>query len=346
MRRIIALALLATAAAPPPLAPGVWTNGEERYFAGEAGRPQPDWFGIEVGEDGRWRAVDAYGEPLGEWRSGPPPGTEVRTDGTAWVTGSLGSLTEMRRANPFRCWMSLRKFAARPDGSEDWDFHSGLMLHDQDGRAKAGGGGGLSPETIFRLRRVIWPSPSTNKPSLVLYVHRPDAPGRAVSYAWADPEADLIGINLRWVQGSCTRVSQPTASVEADRALLAAAGQQWNALYSAGDWDALRALYEDDAWLMTDRAPAQTSADAIVAYLRRFGDSGAKVDFRFEPEDIRVERPFGFVTAKYWMTAQVPGRAAPVRTAGRSLLIYKWCDGAWRLWRDMDNTTSDVAVGD
>lgn len=95
---------------------------------------------------------------------------------------------------------------------------------------------------------------------------------------------------------------------------------------------------------MTDRAPAQIGADAIVAYLRRFGDSGAKVDFRFEPEDIRVERPYGFVIAKYWMTAQVPGRAEPVKTAGRSLLVYKWRDGTWRLWRDMDNTTPDVAV--
>lgn len=33
-------------------------------------------------------------------------------------------------------------------------------------------------------------------------------------------------------------------------------GDRWNAAYSAGDWTALRALYADDAWLMTDKAPA------------------------------------------------------------------------------------------
>ena len=37
---------------------------------------------------------------------------------------------------------------------------------------------------------------------------------------------------------------------------LRAHGDRWNAAYSAADWIALRALYADDAWLMTDKAPA------------------------------------------------------------------------------------------
>lgn len=127
---------------------------------------------------------------------------------------------------------------------------------------------------------------------------------------------------------------------------LVEAGERWNALYAAGDWDALRTMYEPDAWLMTDRAPALRSADEIVAYLRRFRDRGAEVTFRFEPEDVQMEQPFGFVTAKYWMTATLPGQAEPIRTAGRSLLVYKWRDGGWRLWRDMDNATPDVVPAD
>ena len=81
-------------------------------------------------------------------------------------------------------------------------------------------------------------------------------------------------------------------------------GDRWNAAYSAGDWTALRALYADDAWLMTDKAPALRGADAIIAYLRRFRDSGAVVRFRFENEDVVAGRPFGIVIARYWMTAQ------------------------------------------
>jgi ketosteroid isomerase-like protein len=119
-------------------------------------------------------------------------------------------------------------------------------------------------------------------------------------------------------------------------------GDKWNAAYSAGDWASLRALYADDAWLMTDKAPVARGADAIIAYLRRFKDRGATVRFRFEPEDVQAKKPFGFVIARYWMIAQLPGGAPPIRTAGRSMLIYKWQDGGWKLWRDMDNTTPDV----
>jgi ketosteroid isomerase-like protein len=125
---------------------------------------------------------------------------------------------------------------------------------------------------------------------------------------------------------------------------LKAQGDRWNAAYNAGDWAALRALYADDAWLMTDKAPMAKGADAIIAFLRRFRDRGAVVQFRFEPEEAVVDKRLGVVTAKYWMTAQLPGAAAPIRTAGRSLLIYKRERGGWKLWRDMDNTTPDVKV--
>jgi ketosteroid isomerase-like protein len=133
------------------------------------------------------------------------------------------------------------------------------------------------------------------------------------------------------------------ASARDHEAELAKAGDSWNALYAKGDWVELRKHYTDDAWLMSDKAPAAKSADAIIAYLRRYRDMGATVTFRFEPEDIRVDGTIGTVIAKYWMTAQMPGRPE-VKTAGRSLLIYRLEGGTWKLWRDMDNTTPDVAV--
>ena len=76
-------------------------------------------------------------------------------------------------------------------------------------------GGGLSgglialalarhrPDVTIRLRNVTWAKGSPNKPSLVLYVHKDD-PVRAESYSWADPQSSMIGINLRWVQASCS----------------------------------------------------------------------------------------------------------------------------------------------
>ena len=159
----------------------------------------------------------------------------------------------------------------------------------------------------------------------------------------------LLALAVALALAGCNDVHPVSASAAApgaaDRAAIAAQGDLWNAAYSAGDWAALRALYTEDAWLMTDNAPAAKGADAIIAYLRRFRDMDATVTFRFAPEDISIEHPLGVSVARYWMTAQLPGRPL-IQTAGRSLLIYKWQDGSWKLWRDMDNTTPDVKVGD
>lgn len=194
--------ILLSAAAPPVMPAGTYTNEEDRYFANERhAAAVPDWTGIEVSATQEWRAVDMFGKPLAAWQNTSPPLRSA--DGRIAANAANGVTTEMRRGTPFRCWLSLRRFAAKPDGSADYTFHPGLMLHDQGGRALVSDAD--APGVVIRLRQVIWPLPSTNKPSLVLYVHKPEEPDHAVSYVWADPEAKLIGINLRWVQGSCSR---------------------------------------------------------------------------------------------------------------------------------------------
>lgn len=204
--RIFRLLAAAAALVTPPVAEagdalpsGIWTNTEDAYFAKEEGRTQPDPVLIEVADDGRWRAIDAFGAAQGEWQAGAIPGLTRREGGSGWqIAGS-----ELRRARPFSCWVSVRKFAAKPDGTPDWTFAGGLLSFDQGGRV-AIPGEGVAPDITIRLRNVTWASGSRNKPSLVLYVHKDD-PERAESYAWASPDASLVGINLRWMQGSCTR---------------------------------------------------------------------------------------------------------------------------------------------
>jgi hypothetical protein len=201
---VLPLALLLMGqAAPQALAPGIWTNEEDRYFAQERKAPQvPEWTGFEVATDSQaWRRVDSFGKPLTDWRKTMLPA--AMTGAKAMTRTDSGISTELRRGAEFKCWVSIRRHAAKPDGSPDWTFHPGLKLHDAGGRALAQDP--AAPPVVIRLRNVIWPPPSTNKPSLVLYVHKPDEPEKAVSYAWADPQAKLIGINLRWMQGSCTR---------------------------------------------------------------------------------------------------------------------------------------------
>ncbi|WP_394729245.1 hypothetical protein [Altererythrobacter sp. GH1-8] len=180
---------------------GIWTNTEDAYFAEAEGREKPVWVSIEVSEDKRWRRTDPFGQPLEEWQAGLMPGLVYSAESGWSLDGS-----ELRKARLFSCWASVRKFAGKPDGTEDWSFSRGLSIHDQGGRISVPGNG-EAPDVLIRLRNVTWAKDSSNKPSLVLYVHRND-PERAESYAWASPDASLIGINLRWVQASCSPAVQ------------------------------------------------------------------------------------------------------------------------------------------
>jgi hypothetical protein len=189
------------AAAPQPAGPGIYTNEEQVYFEREAGRTPPPWVGVEIidsAEGLRWRTIDPYGQPL-------IPTWPYRDNLTALPDGSFAdrSVTRYRRARPFTCWVSVRRHADRANGEADWSFDRNLPIHDQGGRVLVQPEG--APPVVIRMRNVIWPAPSTNRPSLVLYVHRPESPDRAESYSWADPDAHMVGINLRWVQASCTR---------------------------------------------------------------------------------------------------------------------------------------------
>jgi hypothetical protein len=184
-------------AAPP--APAVYTNEEQVYFDREAGRTPPPWMGLDVDAAGALRPVDAFGDPV----SGPAPAIVASTPDTLTARLADGATTTLNRARPATCWVAVLKDARKADGSEDWHFQRGLVLHDQGGRVRAGGGDSGARAVTIRMRNVVWAS-GPNRPSLVLYIHDPDAPDRALSYAWADPGATRIGVNLRWMQASCT----------------------------------------------------------------------------------------------------------------------------------------------
>ncbi len=205
MRTIQSIAFLALLCSAPVAAqslpgPGIWTNTEDEYFAEEEGREKPEWVALEINGAQQWRSIDAFGEPQAEWQDGDIAG--LTPNGEGWeLEGS-----ELRMARPFACWVSVKKFAGKPDGGEDWTFDIGLPVFDQGGRIFVGGKG-EAPDVTLRMRNVTWSKGSRNKPSLVIYMHKDDLV-RAESYSWASPDSTLIGINLRWVQASCSPVTE------------------------------------------------------------------------------------------------------------------------------------------
>ena len=206
MKRI-GFALMILAASPllanpsAPLTPGTYTNEEEVYFEKEAGRAPPPWIGVRVSRDGAKTlisGVDAYGQPVQN-------NFEIATSTADTITAKFAKdgKTMLRRARDVTCWGTAPKAQKKADGSENWYFVPGLKMHDQGGRVRFGGGASGAPEVILRMRNIVWAS-GTNRPSIVLYVHTPDAPERAVSYVWGDPDVGRLGVNLRWMQASCT----------------------------------------------------------------------------------------------------------------------------------------------
>ncbi len=111
----------------------------------------------------------------------------------------------LRRARTFECWTAILRGAQHGDSGEgmsDWQFQRGVEIHDQGGEAELFTDEPDPRRIRLRLRNVDWPY-GTNRPSLTLYVLEGDN-DRAVSYAWNEGDAERIGLNLRWLQASCT----------------------------------------------------------------------------------------------------------------------------------------------
>ncbi len=194
----MAAPVLASAATLPP---GTYTNEEEVYFDKEAKRPPAPWIGMTVDAAGQTAFVDLFGKPAQVVKySAEVPST---TPGRVKLRLADKRVTELRLARTATCWGAALKSTKKPDGSDDWYGARDLKLHDQGGRATFGGATTGAPAAVLRMRNVVWPS-GPSRPSLVLYIHTLDAPDKAVSYSWADPSAKMIGINLRWMQASCT----------------------------------------------------------------------------------------------------------------------------------------------
>ncbi len=119
------------------------------------------------------------------------------TDGNYVYGNKAGVHHKNRKARRFTCWVSVKK----EDGS--FTFDNNLEIHDQGGRIWIEAVEGEHKRVGLKMRNVVWPY-GRNKPSLVLYAYHGEDADRAVSYAWANPEADRIGLNLRFAQGSCT----------------------------------------------------------------------------------------------------------------------------------------------
>jgi hypothetical protein len=151
----------------------------------------------------------------GEFSGLPEPGCKAGgvswrlSPDRLWRVAADGTTTRFIRATQFRCYMDVPGVS----GGRAIPFQrfEGLSIDDQGGEAEI-----VTQETPPRtlrlsLRKVDWPfnnAPGVyTRDSLVIYVHEVGAAGktRTLSYAWTEPGARRIGINLMSVLANCYR---------------------------------------------------------------------------------------------------------------------------------------------
>jgi len=130
--------------------------------------------------------------------------------------------------------------------------------------------------------------------------------------------------------------------IKVETAALNEFSTKWADAYSKGNFEAMRDLYEPDAWLMTRHQTARKGVDEILTYFADSRVEGSTAVIRFEDESATIDGDYAFKVAKWWL--ENPGAVGePVKDSGRSLVIFKrGSDGVWRIWRDIDNHTPDV----
>ncbi|HEY0230942.1 MAG TPA: hypothetical protein VGC55_06805 [Dokdonella sp.] len=120
---------------------------------------------------------------------------------------------QLRQVQIFSGWAAINGAGANAPANNDWHMNRAMQLGNEGGRAPLTWRDGKASGYSLTLERVTYRD--GNAPVLKLSVID-DASGQGIAYAWANPEATQIGINLGWVQVGLGR-NAPAVSTEKSR---------------------------------------------------------------------------------------------------------------------------------
>lgn len=104
----------------------------------------------------------------------------------------------LRRVHWFSGWAAINGAGPKASAeSKDWHMNRGLRLSSEGGRAELEWRDGAASGYSIALERLTYRQSHT--PILKLSVIE-DASAQVLTYAWANPEATRIGLNLGWLQ--------------------------------------------------------------------------------------------------------------------------------------------------
>lgn len=108
-----------------------------------------------------------------------------------------GIAYQYRRATPYTCWVAVK------NERDEWDFFQNLRVLDQGGKGYFQTSDQVPKQYYLQLKETVFPA--GKRPDVFeLFIHEAGNP-TALSYVWTKVGSDRIGINLRWMQGSCSK---------------------------------------------------------------------------------------------------------------------------------------------
>lgn len=118
---------------------------------------------------------------------------------------------EARRVRWFGGWAAINGGGpnAKAD-NQDWHMDRGLRLGSEGGSAKLTWRDGTASGYSISLERMTY---TERKMQVLKLSVQEDSDGHVLAYAWANPDATRIGINLGWLQIGLEEVASPNSTV-------------------------------------------------------------------------------------------------------------------------------------
>jgi len=125
---------------------------------------------------------------------------QAKDDQGNYVFGNKANVHhKLKKVKIFEGWTAVLKDGSAEMTGQDapadaWDGQRNLMIHDQGGMVK------INDKFSAELAQLTY----KNGTKVLKLGIVDNASGKTVAYTWANPEAERIGINLRWVQAGFT----------------------------------------------------------------------------------------------------------------------------------------------
>jgi hypothetical protein len=161
------------------------------------------WDGAKIAAAANVDACSALLPGLGEGAALLPlrfsiDGDMLRVATFADAPRGADAVEEARRVRWFEGWAVINGGGPQAKaGNQDWHLNRELRLSSEGGRVPLRWRDGASSGYSLELEHTTYPE---RKLSVLQLNVIDDASGKTVTYAWTDPQADALGLNLGWLQ--------------------------------------------------------------------------------------------------------------------------------------------------